>query len=267
MDRPADPLFHPAQANLEAACLWTALQGGRPWGRDESLSWADAGAAPWPKSVCRVAEPASGDEAALLAVRLSLGADQGQLPGRVWLRPDSPGGSLTRRALEAAGWHKAVTNTLMDLDLDGLVRPDLPEGLTWRRVLGAADLLDWCALTAEHLWQQPEAAGAAAGLFGAVADTPVFALWLARLEGQPAVSAALFRHNDTVGLYHVAVPPALRGRGLARSFTAALLAGEAARGARRAVLHASAPGRPVYEALGFRTGALLERWHRDTMRP
>jgi GNAT superfamily N-acetyltransferase len=73
----------------------------------------------------------------------------------------------------------------------------------------------------------------------------------ARLNGEPVAGGLGLVTGDTVGLYMIATQEELRGRGIGRAVTEALLAEGKARGTKHAILHTSPMGRPVYERIGF----------------
>ena len=77
-------------------------------------------------------------------------------------------------------------------------------------------------------------------------------LLLARLDGSPAATAAVFYEHDVAGLYCFATRERMRGRGLASALVHASHAAARARGVERALLQATASGRPVYTRTGYR---------------
>jgi len=91
-----------------------------------------------------------------------------------------------------------------------------------------------------------------------------YAGWIAEDEGRPVGSAGLLVLDwpphplDPAGehrgyLLNVFVEPEFRRRGLARTLVDLFLAEARRRGIRVVTLHSSDPGRPLYEAFGFRS--------------
>jgi GNAT superfamily N-acetyltransferase len=95
-----------------------------------------------------------------------------------------------------------------------------------------------------------------------------FFAWIADLDGRPAASAGLmwFPHPpgpiNPVGIeayiLNVYTRPEARRMGLARALMERLVEEGRAAGVRRIWLRASDDGRPLYEAMGFRTGNYLQ---------
>lgn len=95
-----------------------------------------------------------------------------------------------------------------------------------------------------------------------------FISWLAELDGVPLASAGLlwFAHPpgpvSPAGLeayiLNVFTKPEARRLGLARALVSRAVEEARANGVRRIWLRASDAGRPLYEAMGFRTGRYLE---------
>ncbi|XVU28063.1 GNAT family N-acetyltransferase [Actinoplanes sp. CA-054009] len=125
-----------------------------------------------------------------------------------------------------------------------------------RRVTGADGAVFLRTLAAG--FEVPE--GAMAALADpALLDHPSMAAYLVEAGGEPVATAFGARFRDLVGVFNVAVPPAFRRRGFGRAATATVLSGAYADGARTAFLHATTPGRPLYERMGFR---VAENWTR-----
>src|SRR5205823_1992917 len=78
-----------------------------------------------------------------------------------------------------------------------------------------------------------------------------FLLFLASVDGSPATGAVYFE-PDVAGLYCFTTRERMRGRGLASALVHASHAAAQARGIERALLHATALGRPVYTRAGYR---------------
>lgn len=77
-------------------------------------------------------------------------------------------------------------------------------------------------------------------------------LLLARVDGSPAATSAVYFNRDVAGLYCFTTRERMRGRGLASALVHACHAAAQARGIERALLQATASGRPVYTRAGYR---------------
>ena len=88
-------------------------------------------------------------------------------------------------------------------------------------------------------------------------DAEAFTGYLAEESGRPAGAGLGIRTADVVGVFNIAVVPAVRGGGLGRAITETVLLDGMAAGADAAYLHTSVMGRPLYESMGFRS---VETW-------
>jgi GNAT superfamily N-acetyltransferase len=77
--------------------------------------------------------------------------------------------------------------------------------------------------------------------------------FLAEVAGEPAAIAMTIVTDAVAGIYWVGSLPSARGRGLGRAVTAAATNAGLELGADLASLQASPLGRPIYEAMGYRT--------------
>jgi len=77
-------------------------------------------------------------------------------------------------------------------------------------------------------------------------------LLLARVDGSPAATGGVYFEPDVAGLYCFTTRERMRGRGLASALVHASHAAAHARGINRALLQATASGRPVYTRAGYR---------------
>jgi GNAT superfamily N-acetyltransferase len=77
-------------------------------------------------------------------------------------------------------------------------------------------------------------------------------LLLARVDGSPAATGAVYLGSDDAGLYCFTTREQMRGRGLASALVHASHKAAQARGFERALLQASTSGRPVYAKAGYR---------------
>jgi hypothetical protein len=77
-------------------------------------------------------------------------------------------------------------------------------------------------------------------------------LLLARVDGSPAATGAVYFDRDIAGLYSFTTRERMRGRGLASELVHASHAAAQARGVERALLQATASARSVYARAGYR---------------
>ena len=89
----------------------------------------------------------------------------------------------------------------------------------------------------------------------AMGTAPGVSVYVAYADGEPVSTATAWLGDGGVGIYSVATPPELWGRGYGRAVTAKAIQDGFAAGAEFAWLQASALGEPVYRAMGFRVVA------------
>jgi GNAT superfamily N-acetyltransferase len=77
-------------------------------------------------------------------------------------------------------------------------------------------------------------------------------LLLARVDGSPAATGCVYFEPDVAGLYCFTTREPMRGRGLATALVHTSHAAAQARGIERALIQATASGRPVYIRAGYR---------------
>lgn len=96
----------------------------------------------------------------------------------------------------------------------------------------------------------------------AVANAPGVSIYLAMVDGKPVSTATSWLGDPGVGVFNVATPPSLRGRGYGAAVTAWAVHEGFEAGAESAWLQSSRLGEPVYRRMGFRqvdTHLLLTR--------
>ena len=76
-------------------------------------------------------------------------------------------------------------------------------------------------------------------------------LLLARVDGAPSATGAVFFHEGVAGLYCFTTLESMRGRGLATALVDASHQAALARGVDRALLQATESGQPVYAKAGY----------------
>jgi GNAT superfamily N-acetyltransferase len=121
-------------------------------------------------------------------------------------------------------------------------------------VQSRADLDGWHGVYCEVFGGDPRGRdewGKIHDALGASGDSSLLLL-LARVDGSPAATGAVFFHRDLAGLYCFTTRERMRGRGLASALVHAAHDAARARGIERALLHATAMGRPVYANAGYR---------------
>ena len=84
------------------------------------------------------------------------------------------------------------------------------------------------------------------------------ALYLAYYDGRAAACGLVLMHGDIASLHVIATLQEFRNKRLGSAVTHALLLHAKQKGCKRAILLASALGRPVYERLGFKEYALYK---------
>lgn len=87
----------------------------------------------------------------------------------------------------------------------------------------------------------------------AASADPRFTFYVGYVEGQPVVSGLAVLTGSTIGVYNIATIEEARRRGYGAAITRRILVDGAAAGGTVGTLQASDMGKPVYEALGFRT--------------
>jgi GNAT superfamily N-acetyltransferase len=116
------------------------------------------------------------------------------------------------------------------------------------------DLDDWFAVYSEVFGAGPKGRDEWARIhqvLGPIGDGSLLLL-LARVDGSPAATGAVFFQPHVAGLYCFTTLERMRRRGLASALVHASHEAARARGIARAVLQATASGRPAYARAGYR---------------
>jgi GNAT superfamily N-acetyltransferase len=140
----------------------------------------------------------------------------------------------------------------MYVEMRSPIRPRLDDRAVVRQVAGVADLHESCAVMLEGFEIPSEVHEPYLDLITLLdgdALVQVTAWW----EGDPVGCGTAWISGDTAGLYNITTLERARRRGIGRAVTATLMDAALARGARRAILHASDAGLAVYRRLGFET--------------
>lgn len=127
-----------------------------------------------------------------------------------------------------------------------------PAGLEIRQVAGAS-LPDHASVVERGFGLDRAIIDAV--MSGAIAADPRFAYYVGYVDGVAAVSGLGVRTGDTIGVFNIATLEEARRRGYGAAITRRILADGALRGCTIGTLQSSDMGRPVYEAIGFRTVA------------
>lgn len=98
------------------------------------------------------------------------------------------------------------------------------------------------------------------GARGLPLDQPDFRAYLGRIDGRCVAISVGVHDDDTVGVYVVGVTGRCRSRGFGRALTARAIDDGMARGARYAVLQATAAGYRMYAGMGFREVGAYHMW-------
>jgi len=166
-------------------------------------------------------------------------------PGFVWL-VDEP-------SVEDLGALRLLEMYGMTASTASPVEPGAPQGEIVE-VRSRDDLDGWFAVYSEVFGADPRA-GAEWGrihhALGPDGDGSLLLL-LARVDGSPAATGAVFLLDGLAGLYCFTTRERLRGRGLGSALVHACHASARARGIEHAVLQATGSGRSVYARAGYR---------------
>ena len=179
-----------------------------------------------------------------VAPRDALAAFEGR-PGFVWLaeKPEAEElGSL--RLLEMTGMSAATASGREQRSSQGEIG----------QVRSRQDLDGWFAVYAEVFGADPKARDDWLRINDVLGPGGVgsFLLLLARVNGTPAATGAVFFQADAAGLYCFTTLERMRRRGLAAALVQACHEAAQDRGIERAVLQATGSGRPAYAKAGYR---------------
>lgn len=171
----------------------------------------------------------------------------------VWVRDGVDEDVELAAACQAEGIFEVYAMPEMVLDQPPAPAPEPRDGVV-RRLASAAEADDYWRVAGSayaELGFPPEVFAQYRDGEGLLADG--FEVFLGDADGEPAAIAMAIVSDSVAGIYWVGSLPEARGRGLGRAVTtAATLAGFDA-GADFASLQASPLGRPIYEAMGYRT--------------
>lgn len=127
-----------------------------------------------------------------------------------------------------------------------------PAGLEIRRVAGAS-LPDHASVVERGFGLDRAIIDAVVS--DAIAADPRFAYYVGYVDGVAVVSGLGIQTGDTIGVFNIATLEEARRRGYGAAITRRILTDGALLGCTIGTLQSSDMGRPVYEAIGFRTVA------------
>jgi GNAT superfamily N-acetyltransferase len=186
------------------------------------------------------------------------------LPGTWHVGPSMRPLDLGRRLL-TAGFRDGGTEPGMAVELSELTelaeatRP-APAGLRISRVHNEQELDVWAETLAKGFGEGEREATWVASVYreAGFGDAGPWRHYLAHLDGTPVATATIFTTADIAGVYFVMTVPEARRQGIGAAITRHGLLDAREHGHRLGVLQSSDPGRPVYEALGFRQYCTFE---------
>lgn len=253
-DGSPDALLRAVEAHQrELAVRWTSLQGGLVDDRPELLRTVTG--LPVAFTNATHAARLEPDRVDLEIEATAALLDAHGVPGS-WVvtplsRPEGLGDALLRHgwALDEADfpWMAAEIDSVLDTPTAG------PDRLAVQVVEDEAAQERWLRAMTEGFGLSPEVQHAMTRLASAVGYGPdrPWRRFVGTIDDEPVGSAGLMVAAGLAGIYNVATPAAMRGRGIATAMTAVALREARARGYRYATLGASAMGYPVYTRMGF----------------
>jgi GNAT superfamily N-acetyltransferase len=162
--------------------------------------------------------------------------------------------TVARSALQAAGSVLDATPQAMAAPLVEIDVRDGAAGLDWERAAESRAMLE--VLEDAFGWEIDRGAEV-------FADLPAAGhVYVARVEGGAAACVAALDVDGDCGIYNVGTIASARGRGLASGLMRQALLDAGGRGCETTSLQATAMGRPVYRALGYRELGVIEMWER-----
>jgi GNAT superfamily N-acetyltransferase len=171
-----------------------------------------------------------------------------------WVGPSSSPGDLVERLHRVPDFATGNAIPGMSADLADLNEPPVPDGVEIVEVNDDEVLRDWADTFAVGFFDYgPPTAQAMFDLYGQIgyAEAIPWKLFLARLDGEPVATSALYVGCGVAQMTFVSALPAARGRGVGAAVSAAPLLRAREMGYRIAVLQSSPGGKSIYERLGF----------------
>ena len=158
--------------------------------------------------------------------------------------------AAVRERLEAGGHELDAAPRAMFMDLVDATQPDM-SGIDWAEgdIRASNSINDRAYGLPDGTW----------GRFNNE-DTTTMRAYVARADGEPAATIATIDHGADCEIWSVATLPQARGRGLATALMRQGLWDAREGGCETSTLQATAPGRPIYERLGYEDLGALQMW-------
>jgi GNAT superfamily N-acetyltransferase len=185
-----------------------------------------------------------------------------QQPMSWWVSPSTRPGDLAQR-LQAHGLALRWRDVGMAIDLHNINETlSSPAGLTIERVEDEETMQDWLHAFGLGFELDEHALSSYSKLVTSVPPRqhPIRPFYLARLNGEPVATSALYWDQSVAGLCEVCTIPSARRQGIGAAITLAPLLDARPMGYRIAVLQASPLGEPVYRRLGFTSYCTLDAY-------
>jgi len=173
-----------------------------------------------------------------------------------WVGPASAPGDLVERLHRVPDFATGNPIPGMSADLANVVEPPVPEGVEIVEINDDEQLRDWADTFSVGFFDYgPPTARAMHDLYSQIGygEAIPWKLFLARLDGQPVATSALYVGCGVAQMTFVSALPAARGRGVGAAVSTAPLLKAREMGYRIAVLQSSPGGKSIYERLGFAT--------------
>ncbi|HEY4032520.1 MAG TPA: GNAT family N-acetyltransferase [Ktedonobacteraceae bacterium] len=135
-----------------------------------------------------------------------------------------------------------------------------PEGLVIERVQNEQTMREWVCTMARG-FPMDEAGSLKLMANVPPLEHPAGPFYLARLNGEPVATSALYCAEEVAGIYYmVCTGPSARQQGIRSAMTMTSLLDARAMGYRMAILQATPIGQPIYQRLGFTSYYTLDRY-------
>ncbi|HWS84402.1 MAG TPA: GNAT family N-acetyltransferase [Ktedonobacteraceae bacterium] len=170
-----------------------------------------------------------------------------------WVSPLARPTDLSHR-LVAHGLTLSWKEVGMTIDLHNINEiPPSSHGLVIERVQDEQTMQEWIRTNARGFAMDEHESTAYRKLVTSVPhhQHPVGPFYLARLDGEPVATSALYCAGGVAGIYQVSTVPSARQQGIGSAITMAALLDARAMGYRMGIVLAESMGVSVYRRLGF----------------